>query len=250
MAEIDAFQEKQQPVKKKSFKKRFEDFWYYYKWYVIGGTIAVLIVSAFIKDMLQNKDYALYSMGVNIYTNAADTTPFIDDYTEYAGIDTEEYFAAFDNNFRINSDGSGEMTASATQMIMVYTAARDLDNLAMDLPNYHRYAYNSTFLDLREVFTAEELAGLQDSLYYIDRVLLNQIAKAQENWDTDFTVEYPDPSHPETMEDPIPVGLNLADSEKFNEYYSMGEATGYIGIVSTTARLENAKAMLTYLFLK
>lgn len=247
MAVMDEFKQERQSLKGQPLKKKLSYFWYYYKWYVIGGAAALIIISTLISDVLNNKDYAMYGIAVNAYAMEQDVSPFLDGYIEYAGIDTEEYNVLLDASFRMGQ-AMDENAISTSQMIMVYTAARDLDILAMDTANFNKYSYNSTFLDLREVLTPDQLEKYRDYLFYIDYAVVEKIDEAQENADLDFTIAYPDHTKPEDMENPVPVGLNLKGSEKFNQYYTFGDEEGYIGIVNSTVRVDNALAMIYYLF--
>lgn len=244
---MDEFKDERKNMKDAPLKKRINNFWYYYKWYIIGGLAGLFILSTLVKDILNNKDYALYGIFVNAYVNTEDTTPFTDNFVEYSGIDTDNYNVFMDFSFRMGLE-MDEAGLSTSQMIMVYSAAQDLDVIAMDTMNFNKYAYSNTFMDLRDCLTAEELAKYKDSIYYIDEAVLLKIEQAKESVDLDFTIPYPDHTKPEDMENPIPVGLTLNDSKVFNEYYTFAGEEGFVGIVTNTKRVENSVSLIKYLF--
>lgn len=61
-------------------------------------------------------------------------------------------------------------------------------------------------------------------------------------------IKFPNPVSPDTMKDPIPVGINVNISDKFQEYYSYGNEDGFFGVVANTHNTENVSALIAYLF--
>lgn len=247
MAVMDEFKTERQALKDRPFKVRFGHFWYYNKWYVIGGIIAVIFLTSLIKDMVTNKDYALYGIVVNALQISETPSDLTDGYIEYSSIDTSKYAVLLDASLRLSQDVD-QSSMSTTQLIMAHSAAQDLDVLAMDTFNFNKYAYNHTFVDLRECLSTELLAELEDSIYYIDRAVLDKIDEAKDNANMNFSIEYPDHTKPELMEDPIPVGINLDKSEVFNSYYTFAQEEGFIGILNSSKRQENSIALIEYLY--
>lgn len=247
MAVMDEFKEERQALKEKSFKEKLSYFWLYYKWHVIITVAVIVLGGTLIKEMVTSKDFALYGVFLNAYNKVENVTPFTDEFIEYAGIDTNEFSVQFDNTLRMSQEFD-EAGMHASQLIMVHIAAQDLDVATMDTFNFNKYAYNSTFLDLREVLTPEELEYFQDDLFYIDSEVVKEVERISEEMITDYEITYPAYDDPASMTDPIPVGINLKDSEKFKEYYTYGKAEAFFGIVTNTHNTENALALLHYLF--
>ena len=67
MAVMDEFKEEREQIKKRPLKERLEYFWFYYKWYVLGGILAVFVVTTLIRDIAGSRKDALYAVVVNAY---------------------------------------------------------------------------------------------------------------------------------------------------------------------------------------
>ena len=65
----------------------------------------------------------------------------------------------------------------------------------------------------------------------------------------DFTQPYPDPTKPEEMAEPIPVGIFLDNaSEAFKNNYVSSEDTLAIGFVINASDIENGQMYIDYIF--
>lgn len=158
MAVMDEFKNERESMKDKSFKQKISYFWDYYRWHVIIAVAVVVLGGSLIKDITSHKDYGMYGIFLNAFRMVEDTTPFTDDYIEYANINTDEYTVLFDGNVVMNED-MDENSVNASQMLLVHIAAQDLDVMTMDNYNFIKYAYNQTFMDLRDILTPSQMAG-------------------------------------------------------------------------------------------
>ena len=59
MPVMDEFREEREAIKNAGFKEKWEYFWEYYKWYVIGGAAIIILLTIFIRDMVNKKDWIL-----------------------------------------------------------------------------------------------------------------------------------------------------------------------------------------------
>lgn len=255
MAVMDEFKEERAALKNRSFKEKLSYFWDYYKWYVIGIVCAVLFVGSFVQQIVTRKDTAFYA----VMLNASTMNPFEADdpyalkYAEYAGIDLNEYDIFFDTSFHISESGMDENSYTSIQKLSVYTAAGDLDVMITDTDSFNKYAYGYTFHDLRDFLSAEQIAELEPYFYYADRKVADEIDAANSTFDDTYVPVYADPTKPEDMEDPIPVGIYLDDCPKLRDnYYFRGEegAAEHIvmGIYCNTERTENVMKFLDFVF--
>lgn len=246
MAVMDEFKEERENIKNQPIKKRLAYFWYYYKWFVLGGILLVVIMVSTVYGILTRTTSALYGVVVNSVT-LGDADAFIQDFTDYAGFDTSKYHADVNASLMIGNEVD-ETTLNSSQFIMVYMSAQDLDFAVMDPDTFNKFGYNDIYLDLRTCFSEEELAAMSDKLYYIDQVTLDEINElAADNIATESVV-IPDPYKPDMMQEPVPIGINISGCSKFTDVYYYEGGTAYLGITSNSPHVDMVLTFLSYLF--
>ena len=82
----------------------------------------------------------------------------------------------------------------------------------------------------------------------MDGAVVKEQQEASDNLDTEYTPVYPDPSKPEEMEDPIPVGLFVGNCKTLTDAYSFRSKDVVAGIVINTNRKQAALDFIDYLF--
>lgn len=250
---MDEFRKEREDIKNQPFKKRIAYFWEYYKWYVIIGIVAIILIITTVKSLLDRRDYALYGVLLNalpieeVNESEHGETPFTLNFEEYAGVDTGKERVSL-NASLVMTDLADQNSINARQFIMVYIAAHDLDLAVMDTPRFSKYAYEDSYMDLRDLLDNKTLESLSGKLFYIDRAVVEQIADMDAASDDIEDVTTPDPFHPETMQDPIPVGINLADCQKFTDAYYYDNNDAVLGIILNTTKKDRALQFIQYLF--
>lgn len=259
---MDEFKEERAALKNASFKEKWQYFLDYYKWYVIGGGITILLVCLFIKDIVTAKDYALYGVFLNTfpYQNEDGTevcTTLTDEVAQLLEIDTDKYQVSIDDSLSIGETSSTDITGytanevsyTSEQKLMVYIAAGDVDFIAADSTTFLKYATNETFYDLREVLTPEQQEKYEKYYYYVDMEEVRSADAASLNGTFDSYVarEY-DPLDPSTCIDPVPIALCINNSEKIMNAYYFREEIVPMGIVTNSSRLDETLMFIDYIF--
>lgn len=248
MAVMDEFKEQREAIKEKSFREKLKYFVYYYKWHVLGGLAIVLLLTALVRDMLNSKEMAMFGLFLNAYSTTLESPDeFVEDFAAYADIDLNENSLSFEHTFRMGEQ-MDQAGLEANQMIMVYLAAGDLDVMTMDEYNFNKYAYKDVYSNLRTLLSEEMLEQYKDYLFYIDNAFMEEVDRVAKEETLDYVITYPDYTDPDSMEDPIPVGINLTVSEKYHEYYSYGDDEGFIGILINTKNADKCKKIFEFLF--
>lgn len=246
MAVMDEFKEEREKIKDQPFKKKLAYFWCYYKWFVIIGVLLVVAVVSTVYGILTRTTSALYGVVVNSMT-LGDEDALMQDFTDYAGLDTNKYHAEINASLIIGSEVD-ETTLNSSQFIMVYMAAQDLDFAVMEPDTFARFTYNDIYLDLRQCFSEEELDAMSDKLYYMDKAVLDKINEMTAAEESTENVVLPDPFSPELMEEPIPVGINISGCSKLMDVYYYEGGTAYLGITTNSPHVDMVKTFLAYLF--
>ena len=243
---MDEFREEREKIKNQPLKKKLAYFWCYYKWFAIIGVLLLVAVVSTVYGILTRTSSALYGVVVNSYT-IGDPDAFMQDFMDYAGIDTKKYHTVINASLLIGNE-LDETTLNASQFIMVYMSAQDLDFAVMDADAFGKFTYNGIYLDLRECFDENELAAMSGNLYYMDKTVLDKIEDMTAAEEPTDDVAIPDPFHPELMKEPVPVGIDIKSSTKFTDVFYYEGNAAYLGITTNSPHIDMVKTFLTYLF--
>lgn len=258
MAVMDEFKEERQSIKKEPFKVQFLYFWEYYKWYVLGPILAVAFIVYYIYTTVNAKEIAFYA----VMLNTTEYNPFINenlglrnstldeftaDFYEYIGVDKEAYKIMFDTSIIIHEDTEETETANGIEKLMTYLSAGEVDVMVTGSYDFSDYAYDSHFHDLREIMTEEQLAKYEPYFYYVDGKIVAEVKTAMDNMDYSYQLTVPDPTDPASMEDPIPVGIYVHDSEYLLDTLIFEEKDIVMGIYVNAPHVETAFDYLEFL---
>lgn len=223
---MDEFKAEREDIKNAPFKKKFEYFWEYYKWWVIGITVAVIAIFLTVRSIVTHKADALYVALINAVeiegSNPQNSiaTPFLDEH----GIDLKKNRIHFNTDLRMNISSSNHVaantlpdtysdyvsitnSATARQNLSVFVAAGTVDLMVCSENWFDEYGYGSFFLSLEDVLTPEELEKYSDNLYYLDGAVIERYAKASDEMNFNYDEKFPDPYDLDAMERPVPIGL-------------------------------------------
>ena len=127
MPVMDEFREEREAIKNAGFKEKWEYFWEYYKWYVIGGAAIIILLTIFIRDMVNKKDWIFYGAMINAVAVDEQAENLMNDFAEIAQLDTEKYGVLFDTNYSIVKGSYDEISGASAQRLLVNLTAADLD---------------------------------------------------------------------------------------------------------------------------
>ena len=241
----EAQKEQRKSIKNRSAKEKLSYFWEYHGIKTVCLVIAVAVSLAFIIGMVTKKDYALTAVFFGAIPQDSSQS-YLEEFGQAAGIDSSKYQLSVQCHLDIQMDQA--ITPEIYTSMETFTAmvaAKSVDCFAGDAELFVYYACMEYALDLRTVFTAEELEALSPYLHYIDGNLIAQQEAANEGY-ADAYSRHPDSAKPETMADPIPVGISLnAATDAFRANYQMAP-DAVIGICANSEQTENALAFLRY----
>ena len=211
--------EQHQKTKDMSLKGKLGYFWDYYRIHT-AVVLAVLVLAVmFIRQYRDNKDYAFYAVLLNVDTTRIQDNQWSEEFSEYAGIDTEEYATVIDTSFIISNDSYSEYSITSNEKLVVMMAAGIIDIIVADSETFESQAQSEGYANLETVLPKELLDKYSDYLYYTDAATFEATENAlysdeeQPSADT-FIINHHDPS---SMEQPIPVGICLPAGNKLIE---------------------------------
>ena len=263
MSVRDEIKEQQKKLKGQGFKAHWDYFWEYYKIHTIVAIVVLIFVAITIRDVSNNKPYAMYSMFIN--NRGMDTQTILQDgFAEYAGINTEEYAIIVDTSSNFMSSIVDTTSVATSEKLMAMLAAHELDTLVADENTFGRYASQDTFIDLRTLYSENELESFGDKVFYVDQGYIdylnsdeyttyitsgeydknNKYAVMAAKYEEDFTYQK---VAKEDMDDPIPVGIILDNSEALKSCEAFPDEAPIVGIAVNSQRIDNAKLFIEYL---
>ena len=263
MSVRDEIKEQQKKLKGQGFKAHWDYFWEYYKIHTIVAIVVLIFVAITIRDIANNKPYAMYAMFIN--NKGMETQNILQDgFAEYADIDTANYAVIVDTSSNFMSSIVDTTSVATSEKIMAMLAAHDLDVIVGDENTMGRYASQDTFIDLRTIYSEDELKELSDSIFYVDQGYIdylnseeyttyitsgeydenNKYAVMAKQYEEDFTYQRVDK---EDMDDPVPVGFILDNSKALESCQAYPDEAPIAGIAINTQRVDAAKSFVEYL---
>ena len=244
MPVMDEFKEEREALKHGTLKQKLTYFADYYKWHVVIAVIALYIIISFVVHALTRKETALNVCLVN--TLALGAEDYITDFAEFANIDLDSQELIFDTSISIQEGVMDEASMASSQKLLVYIAAGELDVMVTDTETIKLYTNNDFFCDLREFLTPEQTERYEPYFYYIDMKAVQELQEAIDNFDETYVPSYPDPRKPDEMEQPVPIGIYLNESEGFIDNFFFSTEDVILAVLQNTKRPETTRQFIDY----
>jgi hypothetical protein len=263
MAVRDEVKAERDKMKGRPLKDRLEYFWEYYKIHTIVGVVLLVIAFSIGHSILSNREDALNAVFVN--ADALDdgaAEELTEQVARRSNIKTDEKDVNIDLFRTLSLGGPVNQTDFGTAgRFQAQMQDHALDVMVLDPWYFTYYTNQTTFMDLRNILSAEELESLKDQLYYVDLVELKDLQKEMAKADYQFVPEEPakvlqgelrenyKKPDPDRMQDPAPVGVILSDSafiKKHKLYEGVDPILGFVNLMDKSHK-KAAKALLTEL---
>ena len=247
-------------MKERPFKEKLSYFWEYYKVHTIVAIVAVVFVTMMIRSFVTSKDYALFIAVVDSYDLAGGTTEgWASDLADIIGFDKDDYEVHIDSSLTFGGDSaSSQSDYVSAQKLTALLTSRTVDIMMADMTVFEQYAQNDIFIDLRDIYTEEELSEMEGLIYYTDAATYADYRSSEPDvYDkqAEYDIDHHDPS---TMKDPVPVGFfacegtragdsGIYDHLKETEKFQGHENEAAFGILKNTERYDNAVTGISYL---
>ncbi len=234
-------------IKSKPKEERWQYFLDYYKWHAVAILLAIVLLIQGIVGIINRKETVFSGILLNCVITI-DDDDFLQGFYDYAGINAKKQQAAFYTDI-ILTDKNTKNDINSFQRIIAGIATKDTDFVVGQPESFQLCAYSTSrmFADLRTFLDEETLTEFSGRLYYIDGAVLEKLS-VPVGESVDPNIRIPDPTKPETMEDPIPVGIDVSDRKDFQDAYYFPGTTLYLGAATNTPRAELTKQFIAYLF--
>ncbi len=163
MPVIDEIREQRELVKNKDFKYRLKYFKDYYAVPTLAVIIGLIVLGSIIHTFLSAKDTRFEALMINA-SGAPDAAAF----GQILELNEKKEEVIFDYNYYLNPDPENvdNVTYTNSQKIMAVIASKSADVMIAPESIITRYLNGSVFLDLREVFSEQELAKMGDAVIW------------------------------------------------------------------------------------
>ncbi len=138
-------------------KKKLEYFWMYYKIPFFAALFVLAAAGYFLYMKAAEKEYALNAMLLDVHTDVAEDT-LEEEFASCAGIDTKKYDVLVATSLLL-ADGTSNYAMACQSRFYGLVGAGELDVGMMLENNFVSFAGADAFLDLREIFSEEELTA-------------------------------------------------------------------------------------------
>lgn len=212
MPVIDDIRKQQKSMKTKSRKERWDYFWYYYKTHTIIAIIVLVVGTILIYDLVTSKGTAFYVAFLNSFAQSPEEDEqFIDEFAPLTDIDFTKDIIYLDTNMCFNMDTYDELSMAAAEKFLALAASGEIDVLVSERDVFANYANNGTFMDLKNCLTQSQYEKYKDHFFYYDRSLLDAEPDYERITGNGPAIPHDtaDRRNPESMKDPVPVGIFL-----------------------------------------
>lgn len=159
--------EKKADLKSMTWKKRIGFIWDYYKWFIIIGIILIIALISTVKHFMTEKSSVAELILVNTESNSTSIVPDFSDFMEQYGYNADKEEIGVNDSYFLNITSNDSSNLYTYQSLMTILAGGGVDVFCSDELLYENLAGSSTFADLSQYLSEEELAELEDDIYYI-----------------------------------------------------------------------------------
>ena len=252
MPVMDEFREERKALKNGTFKEKFQYFMDYYKWPALAGIIVICCAVSLIHHYTTYREptFSVVLLNSTVMESSED---YASAFMDYAGLNPASQQISFDTSLFITFDVSGpelnaELYSSSLEKLNLMIAIGELDVMVSNDELFSHFANSGVFDDLRLYLLPEQIEAYAPYLYYVDEPLVEQISAAELNMDNGFQPEIPDPTKPELMQKPVPVGIYVEKNEELAQsFYIRGDGPVVMGIASNAQHPAVAAKYAEYL---
>lgn len=168
-------------MKPMTWPDRIDHLWTYYREYLWVVALVVILLGAVIASLVNlTKETVVTGMMVNITVEQQGMNYLEREYAEYLEVNPNRQkikleYTAFGS---LEDQANSEQNYYAAMTVVGEVSAKMLDYLILDKAGMEFYITQSVYMDLREFFTAEELAQFEAE----GRLIYGQEEGSEERW--------------------------------------------------------------------
>lgn len=147
-------------------KKKAEYIWDYYKWWIIGGIVAIIAITVFIRDYRENsRPVYLRAEMLNTYFGYDKSNTLYDDFVREEGIDLSKEQLTIGTEIYLSDENFDTTMIAYQQRLMASYAAQDIDVVIGPKNIIEGPANCDAYADLKKVLPQDLISDLEDRDY-------------------------------------------------------------------------------------
>lgn len=238
-------------------KGKFGDFWKRHKGVALICIVGIIFLGVFIYEQVTAP--VIHLSGILLNTDHRDTdtgaTKLANDFVATYEVTSSDGKVMLDDSLicKPNDSSASSETTDSIREIWTRTSQETLDFVAGPMDVMTDLVYNTTvgdaavFGDLRNILTSEELALYEPYFLYMDQAVWEQLEQGYNEKKDTSSIQLPDCTNPEEMENPIPILINITECEKLSGIYNFPSEGLALGIVVDTPGRDAVLDFLEYI---
>lgn len=247
MAWKDTLKNAKEVFKKGTAKEKISYLWYYFKWHLFILLLVIAMAADLIYTNVTAKDYVLQGMFLNVLVQQDLSAELEQAYLRQYPIDTDTQDIFFDTSLYYSPNPEDTDASASYETMQVITARMvggQTDFLVADAKTLTYWAYEGYYLELADALTPAQYEIYEPYFLYYDRAYMEYLDTL--NYD-DTDIQYPDPTRPDLMEDPVPLMVNVSESNILSDVYLNANSTYGLAVIANGANLENTLKFIDHL---
>ena len=247
MAWKDTLKNAKEVFKKGTAKEKISYLWYYFKWHFIVLIIIIAMAGDLIYTNITAKEHVLQGMFLNVLAQQDISAELEQDYLSKYPIDIGTQDIFFDTSLYYTPSMDDANASTSYETIQIITAriiGGQADFIVGDAKTLTYLAYEGYYSELADVLTDEQYEKYKPYFLYYDRTYVEYLDSL--NFD-DTNIIYPDPTRPDLMEDPVPLMVNVSESDILSDVYLNANNTYGLAVIANGANLENTLKFIDHL---
>lgn len=209
-------------MKPMSWSQRIDHIWTYYKEYIGLFALLIFILTGLISSIISaQKEVVITGIMVNITIDQEGYNYLSTDYADHLQITDDQKVALEYTSFLNLETSNAQQDYYAAMSVIAEVSAKRLDYMILDKMAMSFYAGQEVYMDLRQVFTEEELAD------FAERELLIYCQEEQQ-------------------QEPWPAAIKINDFAFIKDNVT-SEGDVYFALSGSSEKLEQIRAMWEYI---
>lgn len=208
-------------LKEQGFKAWLRYFWDYYKLPVIIFIVLIIFGVSLIYSLISRKETVLQIAMINSSIDIPEED-FMADYFSYAGLNDKKEDVYLDTSLYVDVDVLSTADRQTIERLYIMSSAGAIDVLLTDGSYFPDMASEGYLMDLRKIFSEEELEALGDRVFYCN-------------------------SPHDDIDENLPVGIEISDSERLKNANCYPGKKAYFSVSISSEAAKQARIFYQYL---
>ncbi len=206
-----------QDLKPMTFSEKVDHIWTYYKEVMLVSAVALAFVFGAISILITNltEDVVFHGLLCNVTTTAEGSTYLTDSFEDKLPLKKGDYVTIGGAEYADSDDyNQVQNIYNQTMGVVAQVNAKELDYMFMDESAFEFFVPEAFYMDLRELFTPEQLAAFDSSVFRY--------------------------AHPDGTDEMFPIAIKVTDMPFVQDCLYQNEDI-FLVFIANTRRIESCR---------